>query len=107
MHTSIRRVVFVAFVFFFSATLGLQAQSNSGFVGGSVTDPSGAAVPGATVSIQNPVSGYFRSVISDTAGHFQFTNLPFNSYHLSVSANGFGSVTADALVASTVPVDLI
>ena len=106
MYTSIRRVVFVAFVFFFSAVLGLQAQSNSGFVGGSVVDPSGAAVPGATVSIQNPVSGYSRSVTSDATGRFQFTNLPFNSYHLAVSAKGFGSVTADTLVASTVPVGL-
>jgi hypothetical protein len=83
-----------------------MAQSNSGVLTGTITDPGGAAIPGATVTVQNPVSGLVRATKSDGAGHFQFTNLPFNSYHLTAEATGFGPVSKDASVQSTVPVDL-
>ena len=59
MRTSTRSIFSFLFVFLFSATFWtLQAQSNSGFISGTVTDPSGAVVPGATVTIENQVSGY-------------------------------------------------
>ena|ERR1700682_5581239 len=100
MHSSLRRVVGV-FVFLFSifaSVSTLFAQSNSGIVSGTVTDPVGALISGAVVSISNPVSGYSRSVPTDSAGHFQFTNLPLNSYHLTATAKGFGSVAQDAYI---------
>jgi hypothetical protein len=84
----------------------LHAQSNSGVVSGVVTDPSGAVVPGATVSIQNPVSQYARTATTDKSGHFQFPNLPFNPYHLTVVMGGFGSFVQDVDVTSVVPVSL-
>ena len=84
----------------------LLAQSNSGVLTGTVTDPAGAVIPDAVVTIQNPVSGLTRSAKSDGTGHFQFTNLPFNSYHLTAQATGFTSVAKDAAVQSTIPVDL-
>ncbi len=82
------------------------AQSNSGSISGLVTDPTGAVVPGATVTLQNPVSGLRRSTQTDSTGRYQFGNLPFNSYHLVVGAPGFGASTADGLVRTTVPVSL-
>ncbi len=82
------------------------AQSNIGSITGSVVDPTGAVIPGATVTIQNPVSGYSAKVISDSDGHYQFNNLPFNTYHLVVKAAGFGSLTQDADVRSFVPLAL-
>ena len=104
MHTSIRRSIFAVFVIFFSLNISvLFAQSNSGIVSGTVTDPIGAVIPGAVVSILNPVSGYSRSVPTDSAGHFQFTNLPLNSYHLTATAKGFASVAQDAHVTSSIP----
>jgi len=59
MHTSIRRGVgaFVFVVSVFASVSALFAQSNSGIVSGTVTDPAGALIPGATVSVSNPVSG--------------------------------------------------
>ena len=58
---SIRSLVLVL-AFVFSAMFStVQAQSNSGSISGSVTDPSGAVVPGATVTIENQVSGYLRT----------------------------------------------
>ena len=41
---------------------------------------------------------------TDGAGHYQFTNLPFNPYHLAVNAPGFSSFSLDVPVRSTVPV---
>src|ERR1700731_4646384 len=106
MHSSLRRAVsvFVFILCLFASVSGLLAQSNSGIVSGTVTDPIGAVIPGAAVSILNPVSGYSSSVLTDSAGHFQFTNLPLNSYHLTATAKGFASVAQDAHVTSSIPV---
>ena len=107
MRMPMRRILSFVLVFVFSAMVStVQAQSNSGSINGTVTDPSGAVVPGATVTIENPVSGYLRTAKSDSTGRFQFTNLPFNPYHLTASATGFGSVAQDADVRSTVALNV-
>jgi hypothetical protein len=110
MHSSQRRGILAALsvLIFFLAVPGLFAQSagNSGTLHGTVTDPSGAIIPGASISIVNPVSGYSRQTKTDSAGHYQFTNLPLNSYHLTISAPGFSSVVQDADVRSSVPTAL-
>ena len=80
------------------------AQNNAGSINGTVTDPQGAVVPGATVTITNPVSGYTRTTTSDASGNFQFANVPFNPYHLTVTATGFASFVQDVDVRSGVPV---
>src|SRR5579883_1166955 len=80
-----------------------QTAANSGTITGIVTDPSGAVIPGATVTINNPVSQYSQTATTDTAGHFSFPNLPFNPYHLTVSHAGFTSAARDIDVRSTVP----
>src|ERR1700722_5628169 len=110
MHTSIRRVIFALFavVFFVFSSPGLWSQSagNAGTVVGTVTDATGAIVPGATVNIVNPVSGYSRVATTDGAGHYQFTNLPLNPYHLIVSLQGFSTAAQDVDVRSFVPITL-
>jgi Carboxypeptidase regulatory-like domain len=80
-----------------------RAQGNSGSIEGSVKDPSGAAVVKATVEISNPVSSYSRSITTGADGSFRFTNVPFNPYHLVVTAAGFSGYTQDVDVRSTVP----
>ena len=55
----------------------------------SVLDPSGAAIAGATVEIQNPVSHYKQTAQTDDQGNFEFDNVPYNNYHLSANASGF------------------
>src|SRR5580698_1229496 len=107
MHTSIRRGIFAIFAIIFSFSIsGLWAQSagSAGTIYGTITDSTGAIVPGATVTITNPVSGYSRSATSDHEGHYQFTNLPFNPYHLAMSVTGFSPYSQDVEVRSTVPV---
>ena len=81
-----------------------NAQSNSGSISGTVVDPSGAVVAGAPVQIHNPVSGYDRTTPTDSSGNFNFPNVPFNPYHLSVTATGFAALSQDVDVRSGVPV---
>jgi hypothetical protein len=97
MRASLRRGVFVLSTIFFLFTLQqLPAQTGSaGTIAGSVTDSTGAVVLGATVTITNPVSQYTRSTSTDAAGNYQFVNVPFNPYHLTVTMTGFNSDVQD------------
>jgi hypothetical protein len=105
MRASLRHGIFLSFGIFLNAFLPhLQAQSNSGTITGSVTDSSGALVPGATVTILNPVSSYTRTAKSDGSGNYQFQNIPFNPYRLTVVAAGFASLSQDVAVRSPVVV---
>ena len=93
-------------VLFGFITSTARAQSNSGLIKGTVTDPSKAAVPGAVVHIENPVTGHVSQTTTDMDGSFQIANIPFNPYHLSVTAPGFGTFAQDVDVRSTVPISL-
>jgi hypothetical protein len=83
-----------------------QSVSSSGTVRGSVLDPSGAAVAGANIGIQNPVTGYDRTATTDKQGNFQLTDIPYNNYHLTATASGFQTSAQDVDVRSPVPLQL-
>ena len=111
MLASYKKLRFAAFVLAFSSLIGgagahAQSGGNSTSVVGTVLDPTGAVVPGATVKIHNPVSAFDRTTTTDGAGRFAFSNVPFNPYHLSVAAKGFGTYTQDIDVRSVVAVSL-
>ena len=92
---------------FLPASLWAQATAtSSGAIRGSVLDPSGAAIPNATVEIRNPVSGFTQKAATNADGAFQFENIPFNPYHVRVTANGFQASETDTEVKSTVPLQL-
>jgi hypothetical protein len=82
------------------------AQGNSGSIEGVVKDPSGSSIAGATVAISYSVSGFHRETTTGTDGSFRFTNIPFNPYHMVVTATGFSSFTQDVEVRSTVPMNV-
>jgi hypothetical protein len=107
MRTYLRRVLYVlfAFVFSFLPAIVLAQSANSGTISGTVIDPAGAVVAGAKVEILNPVSQYSRATVSDANGHFSFPNLPYNPYHLTISAAGFAPFSEDVSVNSVVPVN--
>ena len=71
-----------------------------------VKDQTGAVVPDATVQINNPVSGYSRTATSGADGSFKFTNVPFNPYHMSVTAGNFAPYTQDMEIRSSIPVNV-
>ena len=89
---------FLIFVLVASAQIG-----NSGSIEGVVKDPSGAVVLNATVSISNPISGYSRATTTGSDGTFRFTNVPFNPYHMTVTAAKFAPYSQDVEIRSGVP----
>src|SRR5436305_13397387 len=74
------------------------AQQITGSVTGTVTDPAGAAVDGATVKLTNAGTGAVQTATSDHEGNFRFLLLPPGTYPLNVSSSGFKSVVRDGLV---------
>ncbi|HTC35181.1 MAG TPA: TonB-dependent receptor [Bryobacteraceae bacterium] len=106
MRRSATCCVFLLLSFASSVTTYAQSSSaNSGTVRGTVLDPSGAAIAGATVEIQNPVSRYNKTVQSDSQGNFEFDNVPYNNYHLSAAATGFQGGEQDVNVRSPLAVE--
>jgi len=85
-------------------------QSSSGTITGTVTDATGAVIPGASVEISNPVSGYTRDAVADSSGQFRFVNIPFNPYRVTVKFAGFQNysklVQVSSAILVTVPVAL-
>jgi hypothetical protein len=77
---------------------------NSGTVTGTVTDPSGAALSGAMVTINNAITGYKQTTVTDSNGLFRFNNVPFNGYRLSAMYTGFSAGSQNIEVRSTVPI---
>jgi hypothetical protein len=106
MTTSYKRLLIAIFAVTILITTAGAQSGNSGSINGSVVDPTGAVVPKATVEIRNPVSGLDRSTTTDSAGKFAFTNVPFNPYHLTVTAEGFSSYVQDVEPRSAVPVNV-
>jgi curli biogenesis system outer membrane secretion channel CsgG len=87
-----------------------MGQGTAGSISGTVADSTGAVVPGATVTISDPVSGYTRTATSDSTGKFRFFNVPFNPYKVTVTEKGFQQFNKNVDLASgievTVPVAL-
>ena len=98
-----RPLLWVSLVLF--GVTWLSAQSiNSGTIVGTVTDPSGAVVRGAKVSLRNPLAGQEQSVVTDDAGTFRLNNIPQNNYQLTAIAPGFATTTQSVDVRSSLPI---
>jgi Carboxypeptidase regulatory-like domain/TonB-dependent Receptor Plug Domain len=68
------------------ATAQVTSQLN-----GSVTDPSGAALAGATITLTNSAAGFQRTTTSNSAGLYQFLDVPPGDYQLDAKASGFAT----------------
>lgn len=76
---------------------GLFAQS-TGSIAGSVTDATGAVVPGAKIVVHNEQTGEERTTQTDSAGAYLAASLPLGAYRVTVSAPGMQAVTATGIV---------
>jgi hypothetical protein len=77
------------FALLLAAALVCGAQVGSGSIRGLVTDPSGAAVPGAKVTIKNIQTGMLVNVVTDTDGRYAVQTLAIGEYLLQVQIQGF------------------
>ena len=67
----------------------LRAQEVTGGITGTITDPSGAAIPNAKVTATDVARGTVYPTQSNSAGLYDFPRLPVGQYTLTVEAQGF------------------
>ncbi len=76
-----------------------SAQSVRGVLAGTVSDPSGAVIGGATIEAKNHDTGVVSTAVSTSVGTYRFPELPLGTYDVTVSASGFkGSVLTGVVV---------
>ncbi len=80
---------FSLLILFAIATRPLAAQTSFGSIVGTVTDPSNASIPGASVILTNIGTSERRSATSDSSGNFSFVNLIPGDYRVEVQNPGF------------------
>ena len=73
----------------FISCLPAFAQNATGSIGGTVTDASGAIIPGAKIVLRNEGNGVTRESVSDSAGFFNFVAVYPGSYTVTINAAGF------------------
>jgi hypothetical protein len=73
----------------FACAAFAQSQSSSADLNGTVTDQSGAVVPGAAVTARDTATGITRNVTSDDSGEFKFIGLPPSDYEVTAEARTF------------------
>ena len=72
-----------------SATASAPPEATESSLSGSVTDASGATIPGATVVVQEARYALVRAEKTDSNGHYAFRNLTPGSYRIDINAPGF------------------
>lgn len=104
MHVKLRHR-FTFYVLFSLLLIGPQmisgtliAQVLKGSISGTATDPQGAVVPGAKVTITNNATGVSQTTTSDGAGLFRFSLIPAAEYKVQIAAQGFSSSVQNNVV---------
>jgi hypothetical protein len=94
-----RCVCFCALLVCMTVLFGASAaaQVNTVNLSGTVLDPQGLAVAGATVTLANPATGALRSVTTDSTGRYELVGNPPGTYTLTVDAQGFATLKNDSL----------
>ncbi len=99
LHNVLSIIVFAGSLVFFSPQIGFsQGETTSGIIG-QVSDASGGAVPGATVTVHDTETGLQRTATTDDEGRFHFTQLKPGAYTVRVEAQGFDPQQDDAVTA--------
>ena len=99
MKRSLRSLLPIVLLALFAAiSIPGFSQSVRGVVTGLVTDPSGAVIPGATVTMTNPATAVSAVTLSNGAGVYRFDGVLVGDYDIKVVAKGFVASTAHATV---------
>ena len=81
-----------------SAAFGQAVSVNGGSIQGTITDPSGAVVPGATVIITDAEIGYTHTTVTDKAGFYSVGPLLPGNYSIAVTAASFSQTVTTTVV---------
>jgi hypothetical protein len=90
----------ISLFFIFVFAVAAHAQSFRGSIVGTVTDASGAAIPGAQVKVFSPGTGLSRNVTTNDLGEYVASELPVGSYSITVGMAGFRTTTLTGIPVS-------
>jgi hypothetical protein len=76
----------------------LFAQSGGGTLSGRVTDETGAALPGVTITATNDATGSSRTDVTDASGKYRFGSMPIGTYTVVADLSGFAVVTTKNVI---------
>ena len=80
-----------------SSAVPLRAQSIYGTITGTVSDQSGAVVPGASVLLKNGATGEVRKSDTNNEGYFSYSSVPAGTYSLTVKLTGFQTAVTEGI----------
>ncbi|MGH9326873.1 MAG: carboxypeptidase regulatory-like domain-containing protein [Terriglobia bacterium] len=85
------RKAFLLFLAFIVLRVTVFAQSGAGMatIVGTVTDPSGAVIPGASVTVTVPDKGFARKLVTNSSGLYRLADVPIGAAVITVEAHGF------------------
>src|SRR5437016_3247064 len=93
----IDRVLSVILLFSCIAGFGLAQNTNSGDIRGTVTDATGAVIPGAAVTILNVETGVAKSLITNQAGLYDAVSILPGRYRITFNKEGFDKLVRDGV----------
>jgi hypothetical protein len=88
-------------LFFFAVPLLLRAQIGGGSLVGNVTDPTGAAIGRARITVSNVDTGVSWETVSNDSGYYEFPLLPVGQYRLAAEQQGFRRATTETFPINT------
>jgi len=80
------------------SALAQAISVNGGSIGGTITDPSGAVVGGASITIASPETGFKRELTADNAGFYSVGPLNPGNYTVTVAAPGFQTSSVHTVI---------
>jgi hypothetical protein len=91
MSRIIRALTGIVSILLLSLGVFAQSQATTGLIQGTVVDPNGAIVNGASVNVKNTETGFERTVTSNSDGFFSAPLLPLGKYRVTVTASSFSN----------------
>lgn len=93
-----RRIAVLTIALLFCAALASRAQVTTGTIAGTVSDATGAVLPGAKIVILNEDTGIARSVQSDSGGRYSAPSLSLGNYKVTANQEGFQTAVRTGIV---------
>src|SRR5437667_9373689 len=102
-----KRISFAVLICVLACSWSASAQETTGGIQGTVKDPQGAVIPGATVEVSSPALIGKKTATTDSGCFFHIVQLPPGVYIISVNAPGFAPQTQGSLELRTVALPTI
>jgi hypothetical protein len=94
-----QRALLLCFALLFVFASAVFGQGSAAALVGRVTDETGAALPGVSVTATNNATGLSRTVVTEADGTYRFASLPAGTYNVKTELSGFGGIeTRDVIL---------